>query len=386
MIIRRFSGYAMKHRDVSPFYRRLSFNLISIALIIVALVYGKALLLPFFFAVLFANLILPVVNFLSRRRFNRVFSILIPLVVAVITGITVVVLLSAQVARFFDDLPALREKSTELVAEFQSWVDDHIHIAVKKQNQYIEETKKNLKDQAPRIVGVTFASVFGLVSYAILIPLYTFLILYYRGLIKKFLIEIFTNGSADQVKEVLDESTSVAQAYMTGLLIETTIVFTLNVVGFLILGIQYAVFLALLAALLNLIPYVGILVANVICMITTLIGSDNITDVIWVGVTLGLVQLFDNNIGMPLIVGTKVRINALATILGVLLGGMLGGVPGMFLAIPGLAFLKVLFDNVPELRVWSTLLGDEPSKHTRGNFRLWRTREKRTAQHSTTNK
>src|SRR5688572_14376343 len=127
----------MKHSDLSPFYRKLSLNLISIALIIVALIYGKTLLLPFFFAILFANLLLPVVTFLARKHFHRVFSILIPLVLAVVIGVTVVGLLSSQVARFFDDLPALREKGTELVSSFQTWVDDHLNIAVKKQNQYI---------------------------------------------------------------------------------------------------------------------------------------------------------------------------------------------------------------------------------------------------------
>jgi predicted PurR-regulated permease PerM len=94
-------------------------------------------------------------------------------------------------------------------------------------------------------------------------------------------------------------------------------------------------------------------------MITTLISTDNIGDVIWVGIILGAVQLFDNHFGMPLIVGTKVRINALATIIGVLLGGLLCGVPGMFLAIPGLAFLKVMFDKVPDLQPWGQLLSDE---------------------------
>jgi predicted PurR-regulated permease PerM len=349
----------MSVNNQTPFYKRLSFNLISIGLIVTALVYGKTLLLPFFFAILFANLLLPIVNWLSRKGFNRVFSILPPLVLSVIVLITVIILLSNQVAGFFQDLPTLREKSQELISTFQNWVKEHVHITVNKQNQYIEETKENLKDQAPKIVGVTFASLFGILTYSVLIPIYTFLLLYYRGILKTFLIKVFTNGSTEQVKEVLDESTTVAQAYMTGLLIETTIVFTLNVIGFLILGIKYPVFLALLAALLNLIPYVGILVANVICIVTTLISSDNITDAIWVGAVIALVQFFDNNFGMPLIVGTKVRINALVTILGVLLAGMLGGVPGMFLAIPGLAFLKVLFDKVPELNAWGILLGDE---------------------------
>jgi predicted PurR-regulated permease PerM len=367
----------MNDQDLSPFYKKLSFNLITIALIVVALIYGKDLLVPFFFAILFANLLLPIVGFLSRKGFGRVFSILIPLVLSVIVAITVIVLLSNQIAHFFDDLPALKEKSNDLISSLQNWINDTLHIAVKKQNQYIEETKENLKDQAPTIVGVTFASLFGILSFSILIPIYVFLILYYRGIIKKFLIGVCTNGTKEQVTGVLEESTTVAQAYMTGLLIETTIVFTLNVIGFLILGIQYAVFLALLAAILNLIPYVGILVANIICMITTLISSDNIADVIWVGVILALVQLFDNNFGMPVIVGTKVRINALVTILGVLLGGSLAGVPGMFLAIPGLAFLKVLFDNIPDLKPWGILLGDEPSaRQTRGTWRLGRVRPK----------
>jgi predicted PurR-regulated permease PerM len=189
-------------------------------------------------------------------------------------------------------------------------------------------------------------------------PLYTFLILYYKSNIKTFLISVFKNGSEQKVREVLTESTTVAQQYMTGLMIETTLVFTLNTIGFLILGIKYAVFLALFASLLNLIPYVGILIANIICMIITLITSDQISHVVWVGVILAIVQLWDNNFGMPLIVGNKVRINALVTIIGVLVGGTLCGIPGMFLAIPGLAVLKVIFDKVPDLQPWGTLLGD----------------------------
>lgn len=368
----------MNNTGNSPFYRRLSLNLLSLALICLALIYGKSLIIPLLFAMLFANLLLPVVKYLNRKHFNRVFSILVPLLTAIIIGFTVVFLLSNQISKFFEDLPALRQKSTELLSSFQQWVDDNAHIGIGKQNQYIDETKENLKEQAPQLVGVTFASLIGMFSYFILIPIYTFLILYYRGAIKNFLIGVFSNGSRQQVKEVLDDSTSVAQAYISGLLIETTLVFTLNVIGFLVLGIKYAVFLALLAAILNLIPYVGILVANAICMVTTLVSSDNVSDAVWVGIILALVQLFDNNFGMPLIVGTKVRINALATLIGVVIGGTLCGVPGMFVAIPVLAVLKIVFDKVPELNPWSLLLGDEQgSSNGKNGFKLFKTRKVR---------
>jgi predicted PurR-regulated permease PerM len=186
--------------------------------------------------------------------------------------------------------------------------------------------------------------------------------LYYRKHIKTFLIGVFKNGSEDKVKEVLVESSTIAQQYVTGLMIETGIVFTLNTIGFLVLGIKYAIFLALLAALLNLIPYVGMLVANVFCMLITLVSADDAKSVLWVGIILAAVQIIDNHFLMPLIVGNKVRINALVTIIGVLVGGLLCGIPGMFLAIPTLAVLKVIFDKVPELNPWGVLLGDDAPK------------------------
>ena len=350
----------METQAHSPFYQRLSLNLISICLIGLIIIYGKSIIVPIALAVLFATLLLPIVRFLNNKGLkNRPLSILAPLLAAILIVATVVFLLSSQVGNFIDDVPALSEKSTELVGNFQQWIDENAHMSVKKQNQYFRQGMDNLKEQAPKLVGVTFVSIAGLVTYIVIIPIFTFLILYYRTIIKKFLVGVFKNGSTKKVNEVLEESTTVAQSYVTGLLIETTIVFTLNVIGFLILGVKYAVFLALLAAILNLIPYVGILCANILCMAVTLLTSDNLGDVIWVGVILGVVQLFDNHFGMPVIVGTKVRINALVTIIGVLIGGALCGIPGMFLAIPTIAVMKIVFDKVPELQPWGLVLGDD---------------------------
>jgi predicted PurR-regulated permease PerM len=237
----------------------------------------------------------------------------------------------------------------------QVWFRQTTDITIRKQNEYINET---VSDNTPELVGLTFDSILGILIYVLLIPLYTFLILYHKRSIKSFLIGAFKNGSEERVREVLNESTKIAQHYIMGLLIETMLVFILNVAGFLILGIKYPVLLALFAAILNLIPYVGILVANVICMLITLASSYDISNVIWVGVILGFVQVLDNNFGMPLIVGNKVKINALATIIGVLIGGALCVVSGMFLAIPALAVLKVIFDKVPELQPWGLLIGE----------------------------
>lgn len=342
----------------TPFYQKLCFTLVSVSLLCFGLFVGKDIILPLLFSILLANILLPLTHYLEKRKFNKSLSIFLPLFSAILIGGGVLYFLSHQIMSFMDDVPVLKERLNEVSHSVQVWFRQTTDITIRKQNEYINETVTDFKDNSPGLVGSTFDSLAGILVYVVLIPLYTFLILYYKRNIKSFLISVFKNGSEEKVMEVLTESTKVSQQYLIGLLIETSLVFILNTTGFLILGIKYAVFLALFAALLNLIPYVGILVANVLCMLITLASSDNISSVIWVGVILAVVQFLDNNFGMPLIVGNKVRINALVTIVGVFIGGALCGIPGMFLAIPGLAVLKVILDKVPELQPWGTLLGD----------------------------
>jgi predicted PurR-regulated permease PerM len=178
-------------------------------------------------------------------------------------------------------------------------------------------------------------------------------------LIIKFLTDVFKKGEEDKVVEVMIEGQTITQQYITGLMIETFIVFALNSIGFLILGIKYPIFLALISAILNIVPYIGMLIANVFCVMVTLVSADPSFNVLYVAGVLTAVQIVDNNILMPFIVGSKIKINALALILAVVTGGAICGIPGMFLAVPGLAMLKVIFERVDSLKPWALLLSDE---------------------------
>jgi predicted PurR-regulated permease PerM len=341
-----------------PFYKRLSLNLLTLAILAATLYVAQGILVPFFFSVLLATLLLPVTNFLQRRRFPKVLSILITLLVSLLIIVGVVYFLSHQVGNFLQDFDSIRERILKLFTSFQLWIDKTFNINTSKQNQYLRDTAENIKESGAGMVGKTVGTVTEVVSYLVFLPVYTFLILYYKDLIKRFLVSVFGRGSSDKVGEILYESRIIGQYYVMGLLTDMVIVFALNAVGFLILGIQYAIFLALLSALLNLIPYIGMLIANVFSMLVTLVTSEQISDVVWVAAILAVVQFIDNNFLMPLVVGNKVRINALVTILGVVIGGTLCGVSGMFLAIPGIAVLKVIFDRVESLQPWGMILGD----------------------------
>jgi predicted PurR-regulated permease PerM len=342
-----------------PIYARISLNLITIALLIAGLYLAKGILLPFFFSILLAMLLHPVVSFLTRKKINRVVAILASIILSLVIIGIILYFLSSQIGNFLDDIPTLKERLKAVTTSLKQWVNTNFSIAIKEQNQYLDQTAEKMTDNGPGLVQRTVVTLTGIVSYVIFLPVYTFLVLYHKDLIKRFLTEMFKRSEEDKIAEVLDESQAVCQQYVSGILIELVIVFALNAGGFLLLGIKYPVFLALIAALLNIVPYIGMLFANIFCMLVTLVASDPGLDALWVFGVLAAVQVLDNNILMPFIVGSKVKINALAIILGVVTGGVLCGVPGMFLSIPGLAMMKVVFERVESLKPWAILLGDE---------------------------
>jgi predicted PurR-regulated permease PerM len=350
--------------EARPFYYRVSMILFMLLLICIFIYFGSDIIVPFALSVLLAILLIPANRYLEKKKFSRINAIVISLGCACILIFGIIYFLSTQLFAFLDDIPEIRKRIAELVLTVQKWLQHRFGISIREQTTYIHSAT----DSGPGIVGNTFVSLKDTFFMVSLLPIYTFLILYYRDMLKKFLIDVFKDGNREHVEEVLRESRGVIQNYMVGLLIEMGIVALINFLGFLIIGIQYAVFLAVLAAVLNLIPYIGMLIASVFCVIVTLTTSPNTTDAIWTLVVLWVVQFFDNNIIMPRVVGSKVKINSLITILGVLVGGALCGIPGTFLSIPGIAILKVIFERVDELKPWGMLLSDNITSNQPGKI------------------
>ena len=368
----------MTGQPVYPFYVKLSLNLLSVSLICLIIYLGSDILMPLFFAIVLAILLIPTTNWLGRRGLPRVPAMLISIFLALVFIAGILYFLSSQVADFMGDLPKIKQHLNEHWHTVQQWISKTFHYSYKEQNKAIAEATNGMKDSGTGMVGATVISAISMLLYVILLPLYTFLIMYYRGLIRKFLIDSFVDRHKGSVEEVIAESKIIIQGYMLGLLIEMAIVALLNAVSFFIIGIDYAIFLAVLVAILNMIPYAGMLVATIICMLITLTTTTQISDILWVAVALTIVQFIDNNLLMPYVVSSKVRINALVSIIGVLIGGALAGVSGMFLSIPGVAILKTIFERVEGLKPWGMLMGDDLSMVNPGKKKRIRKRQKDT--------
>ena len=353
-----------------PFYFRLTMVLIMLLAICAIVSLGQDLVIPFALATLVAILLMPVCNFLQKRRVPKVLAIMIALLAAVLFVGGIMYFLSSQVAGFFNDWEQIQKGLNTHLNNLQNWVRQKFGLSLGEQADMINNLKSNMKNSGSGALGGAFDSLKNMLVLITLLPIYTFLLLYYRGLIKQFLIDVFSNTPKKRVAEIIEESRSVIQFYMAGLIIEMIIVAVINAVGFLILGIKYAIFLAVFAAVLNILPYIGMLIASIFCMLITLTTSTNFNDVIWVLVILLAVQFIDNNIIMPNVVGSKVKLNALMTIVGVVVGGLLCGIAGMFLSIPAVAILKVIFDRVDGLQPWGRLLGDEGNPSTKQKLSL----------------
>ena len=239
----------------------------------------------------------------------------------------------------------------------------------------LDEQNARLLNYAGGMLGGAASSITGIFIFIGLLPIYIFLLLFYKNLLIRFVFIWFPQQSQPKVEDVIRETEVIIKSYLIGLMIQVTYVTILLGGILLVIGIKHAILIGAIFAILNLIPYVGALVGNIIGVLLTLSSSQELWPIFAVLGTIALVQFLDNNILMPRIVGSKVKINALATIVGVIVAGALAGVAGMFLSLPVIAVLKIIFDRTDSLKQWGVLLGDERPTRSPMQFPVFRRKD-----------
>ena len=357
--MRVFIFLLMTINNQSPFYVKLGFKFLVIFFICFFIYTAQNILIPFAFACLLAILLLPVVNFLESIKIPKVFSILISIILAIGFIAGIIYFLSSQIASFMQDIPSIKAHINEHFISLQNWVKEKLHISFQEQNDYLNQQANKLKETGTGYISHTFFSITEALMLLILMPIYTFLLLFYKDHIRKFLFAVFKQEHTTGIQNVISQTKLMIRSYMVGLLIEMGIVATANSTGLILLGVKYAIFFGVLAGILNLIPYIGMFTATLFTVLVTLTTTDNTSDIIWIVVIFYSIHIVDVNVLMPKIVASRLRINALISILGVVIGGTLTGISGLFLSIPAIAFIKIVCDEVDELKPWGMLMGDE---------------------------
>lgn len=319
--------------------------------VIFILITTRQLLVPLFFAVLLAYAIYPAAAKMEGIGIPRIltnliliFSVIL-LVAASIFGFVVLT------ASFSEDLPQIKDQLTENIEAFKQTAENLFGIS----ESHLSEFTGGLED-AGQYINEFFTATANTALIIGLIPVYTFLLLFYRNKFRVFISKVLASKYESIVQKIADQAATVVPKYMKGLFLVCLILVVINSAGFYIIGIEYSLLLGIIAAFFNLIPYLGTVIGYGLVFLFVLV-TQSPTLALWVAAQFMVVQFFENNILTPNITGSYVQINPLVTIISLIAGGMIWGLPGMFMIIPYLAILKIFCENIPRLNSYSYLLG-----------------------------
>lgn len=332
------------------------FCLISLTYI---LILGQSLLAPLLFSFLMGILLLPVANYLEEKlRFKRSLSTIASVILMVVVIGSILYFFGNQISDLWADWPLLKEKANVSFHELQNWISKTFNVNAEKQLGYLNDSTEKAIATSATIVATTLATLSSTLMFLGFTLLFTFFILNYRRVLFTFLVSVFKEENKEKVGEIVSQIQYIIKKYIIGLFLQMLIVTLLMITILSILGVKYAVLLGLVAGIFNVVPYLGIFFSLLIsCLITfATAGAGKVLLVLFAFIG---VHAIDGNILMPLVVGSKVKINALIAFIGIVVGEMIWGISGMFLCIPYLAMAKIIFDRVDHLKPWGILMGEE---------------------------
>lgn len=346
-----------------PFLLKLALAIISIIGIGYLIKLGQSILAPFFLAFLMAMLFLPMANFMERKlRFPRSVSTIVSVMIMLIILTGMFYFFGSQLSSFSKDLPHLSKQFNLVFHNLQTWVSQTFNVKIHEQLDYLDQGLNKLLSSSGIILGFTFGVFSTSLGFLAFFILFFVFILNYRRILNNFIVNVFNEKHKASVQEVVSEVRIMTKRYIIGLCLQVIIVSVLATTVLTILGVKYSILLGVLTGLLNVIPYIGIAISLLIsCFIAFATGT--VSTCVYVAIGYVIVHAIDGNIVLPFVVGSKVKINALFSFIGILLGEHLWGISGMFLCIPAIAIIKIIFERVDGLKPWGKLLGEEEKPH-----------------------
>jgi len=342
--------------------------LLLFVLVFGILYFSAAVLIPLTFGLVLSMLLLPVCHWLQGKGMgNGVASFLSVLALLVVIG-GVITLLQYQISDLAEDLSKIEERVNSIIAGTKDYVKQHFGISHREQQKMIKEQQGSGMGQVAGMVTTLISSLAGVLVDAILVLVYTFLFIFYRGHFKKFILRLFKPDSREETELVLNKAGKVTQSYLGGLGLMIVMLWIMYGIGFTIAGVNNALFFAVLCGVLELVPFAGNITGTSITVLMALAQSGDTKVVIGVLITYGFVQLIQTYVLEPLVVGDRLNINPLFTILIIVVGEAVWGIPGMVLAVPLLGMFKIVCDHFEPLNDYAFLIGPPKEKKSEGNF------------------
>jgi predicted PurR-regulated permease PerM len=308
----------------------------------------------------------PIINFLKRRlKFPHLAAVITTLLLFVLIIVGFIMMFVPLIISQGQNLSllntaAIEDSVNQLVAQISTFLEQHNINSdqLMKDSNVMSKINLNFIPNFLNVILGTLSS-FGVGLASVLFI--TFFFLKDREMFTRGVKKVLPAAHEDRILHSIAKTNHLLSRYFIGLLLQLSIVFVLYLVVLLIFGIDNALIIAFLCAVLNIIPYVGPLIASVLAAALTMLsglGTDFQSEVLpttlYVMIGFWLVQVIDNNFSQPLIFSNSVNSHPLEIFLVILCAGFLFGILGMVVAVPLYTMLKVIgkefFPNNPIIR------------------------------------
>lgn len=349
---------------------RINQNLLFGVLLCVALYYGKIVLVPLILGALLAMLMAPICRSLDNRGIHRALSCTLCILILLVTFLGILFIIIAEINSFTEDISQLQQKGKAMLAEIQRFIEEKFNIAPEEQVSIAKEQVQSEKEKNGGLASRILSGLTTTVATLILMMVYTFLFLFSKEKYEMFFIKLYQEEDTEKVRNVVNKISEVSQKYLTGRVMSVIILAVLYTIALLIIGVKNAVLLALIAAILTIIPYVGSTIGGMFPFLMALVTENTFQPALMVAGSILLIQTIDNYFIEPNIVGGEVNLSALASILSIIVGGFVWGVAGMILFIPLVGILKIICDHVESLKPLAYVISD-PDEKSSSRIKNW---------------
>lgn len=361
---------------------------------------AKGFLIPFVTAIILSLVILPLSQKLESWKMNRGFSSFLSTFFLFLIAIGFLALVSFQIQSFAGKWPQIKETMKPKVEQVKSYLFEHTNMQASdlqhsgRNLPFMQESSGNqnsgeensqvdkgnnrgsasgsstagksqeggsMTQKGKKAFGFLMKTVSFIGSF-LLVFIYIFFLLTYRKRFKEFLLRLFPKEKNGEVKEIIHKSAEVTQQYLVGKLMLSGVLTVLYSIGLGVSGVGNFILISLIAALLNILPYIGNIIGLTLALAFGYFSSGETSVLLGILITFSVAQFVESYFLEPYLVGEKVDLHPFMVILVVVLGGSIWGIMGMLLAIPVLAIITIIMLHIPPLHPFGFLFSKKSPK------------------------
>lgn len=320
-----------------------------------------------FFSTLFAPILIagflyyilnPLVKLLEKIKVKRIYAVIIVFLVLVgvlVLGIfTLIPYLAQQVTSLLKSMPSLADNLETWAREIAAkpiFANINVQEQIDKLNISYSELFSNVLQKVSVSLGSIFATITSVTMIVVTVPFILFYMLKDGDKLQPAIRKLAPKKHQDEVVDLLHQMNKTIATYISGQAIECLFVATCTFIGYLIVGVDYALLFGVIAGLTNLIPYLGPYLGLLPAVLVTVFTSP--TKALLCCIVVLIVQQLDGNVIYPNVIGKTLKIHPLTIILILLVAGNLSGLLGIFLGVPIYAVVRTIvtyFYDIYKLR------------------------------------